>query len=41
MIESEADLKHFCSNKGLVTGFEMKSRGWDRELKFSSKRQPF
>ena len=72
MIESEADLKHFCRgnslwkhpfllarnvpigeergemdvfagyrDKGLVTWFEMKSRGWDRELKFSSKRQPF
>ena len=41
MIESEADLKHFCRDKVLVTWFEMKSRGWDRELKFPSKRHPF
>ena len=31
MIKREADLEHFCRDKGLVTWSEMKSCGWDSE----------
>lgn len=32
MIESEVALERFCRDHGLVTWFEMKSRGWDGEV---------